>query len=204
MAGLFANRPLSRFACLHWEKFATRRGSRRRLNDTFDSVADLRQFTQERGTWLVIASEKGAPLLGYRYPRALVYTVDEGDKTFYAFALVGHPKEKPAEPVQGCAAWPIHVEYRYLPLGVGHDTEYGIGCVSVFGFAGGSDTLDLHNIRMCILCAARPITMARSYRGTDWMPSCNSAPKFYHDVPRQQQNNLFVLLAARAIFFAKI
>lgn len=117
----------------------------------FDSVADLRQFARERGTWIVIGSEKGAPLLGYHYREAPVYTVTNDGKALYAFALLGHPKEKPAKPLEGCAAWPIHVEYRYLPIGVGHDTEYGVGCVSIFGFAGGSDVRDLHNVQMCIL-----------------------------------------------------
>ncbi|MGC9968452.1 MAG: hypothetical protein ABSC29_01845 [Minisyncoccia bacterium] len=130
----------------------------------FASVDELRHFAQERGQWIVVGSKLGAPLFGYRHPGARVYAVEHERKQYYAFGLLG--KKKPTKPLEGCAALPIHVGYRYLPLGVGHDAEYGPGCVSIFGFGAGSDVRDMHNVRMAILS-----------RGEAWYYG-DPAPKF--------------------------
>lgn len=114
----------------------------------FESVDELRQFAQANGAWIVIGSPAGAPLWGARHPKQAVFAVNHAGKRFYAFESA---KDEKAKNAPGCMAMPTHVSYRYLMPGVGHDSEYCFGGLSIFGFEAGKDARDMNNVRLVIL-----------------------------------------------------
>jgi hypothetical protein len=77
-----------------------------------------------------------------------VSLVNHAGRRFYAFKAA---EEQVAKNADDCLAMPTHVSYRYLSPGVGHDSEICFGGLSVFGFAAGSDSRDLKNVRLAIL-----------------------------------------------------
>lgn len=112
---------------------------------SFTSLAELRTFAENTRDWVIIGSQAGAPLLGWKYDWP-TYQLTHGGKTYVVFAMDITASEEEWATGEWTGA---HIKYRYLCIGLGgHDIMYGPGCVSVFGFPQGSDTDDIEVARM--------------------------------------------------------
>lgn len=124
-----------------------------KIEKEFSSIKELRDFAEKTRSWMVIASSKAAPLLGWKYQDLKVYKLTM-NRTFLVFSFDMSDEDLDLGQWQSA-----HVKYRYLGiLCGGHDCSYGPGCISVFGFPKEANTEDMEAVKMVQLNTGDTVT----------------------------------------------